>query len=590
MEHLSSSKSQPPETGLVELHRELVQAWGLDFQRVRALVCQLTSSHWCSVSELIAQTILSHWNVTHLLQRLNPWLEHDQDRVRIRVAFQDLFRAVFDCWRLSSECFLTPYEIAAQAGEEALQAEDVLASMERIVNDLPIRPIRHLDHVSATPLTCLKRALLLAKNFELEGATVLLLGDHDLTSLALTQVVPGVAITAVDSDERILDYIETVAARNSWTIRTLFADLRLELPRSLTASCDLVFTDPPYTQEGMRLFLARGLESLKPTSSSRLLFCYGFSERHPGLGLKVQSVLHDLHLVTEAILPHFNRYRGAEAIASSAALYLCRPTRRSLPAAQALKVDPRIYTQGMSAEETTMTVLPQGVVDTVKRLLAAQTPARVLLVGDGWPIDLASTRETVSLRGYLRTLSTHRQGTRSPYAGTVAVNLFPYYHASLVCVLLLSAARQLLIVVADHAADSLFKANRDDPLGALIGCSYRVVATERGSATRPGMVLLQPAHPEEADAAGFLLRFLIDHPQAKLANAWREALIAWAARQGRRLSKREARQVIERQRLGVIHAQSYLSELSLSDLSKLVKAVEQTIAALDQGSRGEEPE
>jgi N4-bis(aminopropyl)spermidine synthase len=590
MEHLSSSKSQPPETGLVELHHELVQTWGLDFHHVRALVCQLTNGHWYSISELIAQTLLSHWNVTHLLERLHPWLEHEGDRVCIRVAFQELSRVVFDCSRLSSECILTPYEIAAQAGEEALQAEAVLASVEHLVNDLPIRPIRHLDHVSATPLTCLKRSLFLAKNYDLGGATILLLGDHDLTSLALAQIVPSVAITVVDSDERILDYINVIAAQHGWTIRTLFADLRVALPRSVEASCDLVFTDPPYTTEGMRLFLARGLESLKPTSSARLLFCYGFSERHPGLGLKVQSVLHDLHLVTEAILPHFNRYRGAHAIASSAALYICRPTRRSLPAAQALKVDPRIYTQGKSAEETTMTVLPQGVVDTVKRLLAAQTPARVLLVGDSWPTGLASTMETVSLRGYLRTLSTRQQSTRSPYAGAVAVNLFPYYHAYLVRILLLSTAKQLIIAAADHAADSLFKANRDDPLRALIESSYRVVATERGSAARPGMVLLQPVRPEEANAVGWLLHSLIDHPQAQLGNAWREALIAWAARQGCRLSKNEARRLIERQKLGMIHAHSYLWELSLSDLRTLVIAVEQTLAALDQGSHEGEPE
>jgi hypothetical protein len=420
MEHLSSSNSHLAETDLLELHRELAQAWGIDFQRVRALVCQLTSSSWCSVSELIARTLLSHWNVTHLLRRLQPGLECDQDHVRIRVAFQDLFRTVYDCSNLSNVFFLTPYEIAAKAGEEAAQAEAVLASMERVVNDLPLRPVRHLDHVSATPLTCLKRALFLAKNYDLGGATILLLGDHDLTSLALAQVAPSVAITVVDSDERILDYISMVSAQHGWTIRTLFADLRLALPRSVEASCDLVFTDPPYTPEGMRLFLARGLESLRPSSSARLLFCYGFSERHPGLGLKVQSVLHDLHLVTEAILPHFNRYLGAE--------------------------------------ETTMMALPRDVVDTVKRSLAAQTPERVLLVGDGWP------------------------------------------------------------------------------------------------------------------------------------NAWREALIARGTDQGRRLSKNQARQVIERQRLGMIHAPSYLSELSLSDLRALVIAVEQTFMALGQRVNEEEPE
>ena len=590
MVNLSSSNSHPSETGLMELHHELAQAWGIDFQRVRALVCQLTSSNWCSISELIARTLLSHWNVTHLLRRLYPWLEREQDRVRIRVTFQDLFRAVFDCSHLPSECFLTPYEIAARAGEEAAQAEAVLASMEHVVNDLPLRPVRHLDHVSATPLTCLKRALFLSKNYELGGATILLLGDHDLTSLALAQVSPSVTTTVVDSDERILDYINTVAAQYGWTIRTLFADLRIALPRSVEASCDLVFTDPPYTREGVRLFLARGLESLKPTGSARLLFCYGFSERHPGLGLKVQSVLYDLRLVTEAILPHFNRYRGAEAIASSAALYVCRPTRRSLPAAQALKVDPRIYTQGKSAEETTMMALPQDVVDTVKRFLAAQVPARVLLVGDGWPTDLASTMETVSLRGYLSTLSTHQQGVRSPYTSVVAVNLFPYYNAYLVCVLLLSAAKQIVIVAADHAADSLFNANKDDPLRTFIDSSYQVVARERGNARQPGAVLLQRRGPQDADAVKSLLRFLVDHPQANLVNAWREALIAWATRQGWRLSKNQARRVIERQRLGTIHAQSYLSELSLNDLRALVVAVEQTLAALNQGRHEEEPE
>ena len=294
--------------------------------------------------------------------------------------------------------------------------------------------------------------------------------------------------------------------------------------------------------------------------------------------------------MTEAVLPHFNRYRGAEAIASSASLYLCRPTRRSLPAAQALKVDPRIYTQGKSAEETTVAQLPAEVVDSVKRYLAEQAPARVVLVGDGWPTDMTSSAETTSLRGYLRTLSTHRQGTRSSSTGTVAVNLYLHYHAYLVRVLLLSAAKQLIIVVADHAADSLFNAKRDDPLRALIDSAYRVVARERGNATRPGMVLLRPVRPEEADVVGSLLRFLIDHPQAKLVNAWREALIAWATQHSRRFSKNQARGVIERQRLGLIHAHSYLSELSLSDLRTLVIAVEQTLAALDQGNHEEEPE
>ncbi len=40
----------------------------------------------------------------------------------------------------------------------------------------------------------------------------------------------------------------------------------------------------------------------------------------------------------------------------------------------------------------------------------------------------------------------------------------------------------------------------------------------------------------------------------------------------------------------MIHAHSYLSGLSLGDLRALVTAVEQTLAALDQGGNEEEPE
>src|SRR6266542_1368392 len=79
----------------------------------------------------------------------------------------------------------------------------------------------------------------------------------------------------------------------------------------------------------------RAAASLRHGDFGRVVLCYGFGEQHPSLGFKVQSVLHDLRLVTEAVLPGFNRYQGAEAIGAASALYVCRPTRRSRPDGQA---------------------------------------------------------------------------------------------------------------------------------------------------------------------------------------------------------------------------------------------------------------
>src|SRR5439155_15317269 len=127
-------------------------------------------------------------------------------------------------------------------------------------------------------------------------ARVLCLGDHDLTSLALAQLELSVDVLVVDVDERVLAFIATVAAERGWRVTPVFADLRVELPPSLRESCDLVFTDPPYTPAGMRLFLARGVEALRRRDVGRVVFCYGFGERHPALGLNVQAEFHGLHL------------------------------------------------------------------------------------------------------------------------------------------------------------------------------------------------------------------------------------------------------------------------------------------------------
>lgn len=303
MENQSPSETVVLDENLLKLSHELARSWGTDYRRIRALICQLADGEWRSVSDLISLSAISHWNITHLLQQFDAWIENKENQVRFRREYINLVTTVFDCSSLPAEAFIPPYEVAARADEVATQSQSFLRSMSRIVKELPISPVRHLDHVSATPLTCIRRAVFLAKNYELAGAKVLFLGDHDLTSLALAHVRPDVEMTIVDVDERILGYISDTAHRRGWKIRTIFADFRIELPRSLIESFDLVFTDPPYTPDGMSLFLKRGIESLKDTGYARLLFCYGFSERHPALAYKVQSAVYDLRLVTEAILP-----------------------------------------------------------------------------------------------------------------------------------------------------------------------------------------------------------------------------------------------------------------------------------------------
>jgi N4-bis(aminopropyl)spermidine synthase len=552
---------------------ELAAVWGPELGRVRRLVAVLLDGDWHAVGELVGATATSRRSVGEILQRLGSWVELDRAGDRARAGDQAV----------------TALAAAFQAGQAPAPGpeEALVASMTAIMGGLPA-PVRDLDHVPATPATAVRRARFLAETFDLGGASVLCLGDHDLTSLALLQVVPGVEVAVVDVDERVLGYVDAVARERGWRVRTVFADLRVELPRSLAGRFDLVFSDPPYTQAGVRLFLRRGLEALRRTEFARLLFCYGFGERQPGLGLKVQAVVQELRLVAEAILPAFNRYLGAEAIGGASALYVCRPTRRTWPALRdaAARADPRIYTHGQGAEEAALPPLPPATVRDLEGLAGDRGELGLTVVGDGLPDGLAG-RPVLPLDAYLRDMGA-AQGrppfTASPHDGVVVANLWPHHGAYLPRLLLTGAAARLVVATPKEGLE-LAGLDPADPLARLLASTWRLRVHARGGSSAPAVLVAERTGPTPGDPLGFVLRYLVDHRHAVLGNAWREALIAGAAVEGRRVSKNQARQAIAAGPLAA-QLQSHLAELPLELLRMLVTEVGRTLEQLPATAAG----
>jgi N4-bis(aminopropyl)spermidine synthase len=552
---------------------ELAAVWGPELGRVRRLVAVLLDGDWHAVGELVGATATSRRSVGEILQRLGSWVELDRAGDRARAGDQAV----------------TALAAAFQAGQAPAPGpeEALVASMTAIMGGLPA-PVRHLDHVPATPATAARRARFLAETFDLGGASVLCLGDHDLTSLALPQVVPGVEVAVVDVDERVLGYVDAVARERGWRVRTVFADLRVELPRSLAGRFDLVFSDPPYTQAGVRLFLRRGLEALRRTEFARLLFCYGFGERQPGLGLKVQAVVQELRLVAEAILPAFNRYLGAEAIGGTSALYVCRPTRRTWPALRdaAARADPRIYTHGEGAEEAALPPLPPATVRALEGLAGDRGELGLTVVGDGLPDGLAG-RRVLPLDAYLRDMGA-AQGrppfTASPHDGVVVANLWPHHGAYLPRLLLTGAAARLVVATPKEGLE-LAGLDPADPLARLLASTWRLRVHARGGGSAPAVLVAERTGPTPGDPLGFVLRYLVDHRHAVLGNAWREALIAGTAVEGRRVSKNQARQAIAGGPLAA-QLQSHLAELPLGLLRMLVTEVGRTLEELPATAAG----
>ncbi|MEV7036620.1 bis-aminopropyl spermidine synthase family protein [Amycolatopsis sp. NPDC051061] len=285
------------------------------------------------LGELVRLSTAPRRSVEDVLAALGDDLDRSGDRLRISPGVAASYL------QYSAPRYADPLD-------EAVATHELLPKVAEWVAEVP-PPLAALDHVQATPETVLRRALWLDARYDLASARVLFLGDHDLTSPAVHAVCPSASLTVVDLDERVLAYLDERSGRE---ITTAHADLRVGLPPAFNGGFDLVFSDPPYTPEGMGLFAARGVQALREPSEGRLLFAYGYSPRHPALGAQVQRSLATLGLTFEAILPDFNRYFGAQAIGSAADLYVCQPTAKAKKM-RGGKGKSAIYTHGPQSVE-----------------------------------------------------------------------------------------------------------------------------------------------------------------------------------------------------------------------------------------------
>ncbi len=195
-----------------------------------------------------------------------------------------------------------------------------LSIIKKLLDERPIVDVE-LDQSKCTPSTSLKRAVLALQKNSLIGKNILCFGDDDLISISIALLTMRLFnskennksnITVVDIDDRILNYINSINTDISLNITTIKYDARQLPPSSLVNTFDCLFTDPPYTIEGLKLFLSRGLYMLKNEGNLNVFF--SFANKQPKVTLEMQKSFNDLGLVITEIHKHFNFYEGAKII------------------------------------------------------------------------------------------------------------------------------------------------------------------------------------------------------------------------------------------------------------------------------------
>ena len=224
-------------------------------------------------------------------------------------------------------------------------------NFERIVKLLNkysnLRPSakREYDQFTATLETTARRATLIEFFGDIKDKRLLFLGDDDFTSVAIASFKTARDIVAADIDDRILDNIKIVSQKEGFEVRTMSYDARKALPKDLRGKFDAVFTDPPYTQMAVELFISRAVAALDATNqSARIYACYGNSDRAKERFLPVYDVFVKSGLMTRWVFDKFNRYAGAESIGNSSTLFICDVTPKTKPIISNKDYSEPIYT------------------------------------------------------------------------------------------------------------------------------------------------------------------------------------------------------------------------------------------------------
>jgi predicted methyltransferase len=227
-------------------------------------------------------------------------------------------------------------------------------SLDAITSELAVLadaapPVRvEIDQTHCTVETKVRRVLALYEAGALDDKRILLLGDDDLTSLAVKLAVQQLgsgstirALAVVDVDPALIDFLARSLADAPFDVQVVRHDLREPLPGALVGWADTVFTDPPYTSAGGSLFLSRAAEAASRSGRADVFLSFG--ARKPEVLLELQRAIAEMGFNVRSLIRNFNDYVGAGAIGGSSHLYHLTTTAALLPLIEGSHAGP-IYT------------------------------------------------------------------------------------------------------------------------------------------------------------------------------------------------------------------------------------------------------
>ncbi len=153
----------------------------------------------------------------------------------------------------------------------------------------------------------IRRVQFLFERGDLLKTEIFVVGDDDLFSLASSLTGFPKRVFVVDIDERLIDFINKKADEYGLPVEAMVYDVQQAFPEDLRRRFDVFVTDPVETIPGIKLFLSRGVSTL------RGLGCSGYFglttlEASRRKWYEIQRMIHDMGFVITDIRRRFNVY------------------------------------------------------------------------------------------------------------------------------------------------------------------------------------------------------------------------------------------------------------------------------------------
>jgi predicted methyltransferase len=183
--------------------------------------------------------------------------------------------------------------------------EEALKRFLDLTGDRPSPAIAYNQGI-IDPRDLALKADTLYRRGDLEGRSILLLGDDDLFSIFLALLGYESTLLVLEIDDRLIQYIRATAQRHRLPITTRCYDVNADLPPDLMTAWDTFVTEPPEGLNAMLLFLRRGIDALRPRGAGY----FGLTTLESSLAkwLEIQRFLTKREMVITDLLRNFSLY------------------------------------------------------------------------------------------------------------------------------------------------------------------------------------------------------------------------------------------------------------------------------------------